>query len=93
MGDTLDELLERLAEHAAAAIEADKTGDAHRQAIRDLLPQARKKGAGPAELERTISSIFVSGTISRWTKDYAPADRKGPGRRTARKAPARPASS
>jgi hypothetical protein len=92
MGDTLDELLERLAEHAAAAIEADKTADAHRQAIRDLLPEARKKGAGPAELERTISSIYVSGTISRWTKDFAPADRKGPGRRTARKAPARPSA-
>lgn len=86
----MEALLRELAEHATAAIKADKTADEHRQAIRELLPQARSEGAGPAQLERTISGIYVSGTISRWTKDFAPANRRGPGRR---KAAARPSQS
>ena len=39
--------------------------------IRRRLPGLRKAGIGPADLERAISSVFVQGTISRWTKDDA----------------------
>lgn len=82
VSDELDVLLKELAEHAAAAKRADATADKHRDAIRKLLPEARKAGAGPAELERTILSIYVAGTISRWTRTPgAPRGRK--------KAPAR----
>lgn len=57
---------------------ANKTDE---EAIRERLPGLRKKGVGPAKLERTIHSVFVAGTISRWTaeaagtkKTQAPAD-------------------
>jgi hypothetical protein len=40
--------------------------------IRRRLPGLRSKGVGPADLERAIHSVFVQGTISRWTKDAAP---------------------
>ena len=92
MGDAelnaeLKATLKELAEHADAAVKADKVADAHRQAIRGLLPKAREQGAGPAELARVIKEIYAAGTISLWTKDFARPDRKGPGRR---KATARP---
>lgn len=40
--------------------------------IRRRLPGLRAAGIGPADLERAIHSVFVQGTISRWTKDAAP---------------------
>jgi len=40
--------------------------------IRRRLPGLRAKNVGPAELERAIHSVFVQGTISRWTRDAAP---------------------
>ena len=40
--------------------------------IKRRLPALRAKGVGPAELERAIYSVFVQGTISRWTKGDAP---------------------
>jgi len=42
--------------------------------IRRRLPGLRAKGIGPADLERAIHSVFVQGTISRWTKDAAPRE-------------------
>ena len=44
--------------------------------IRRRLPGLRAQDVGPADLERTIHSVFVAGTISRWTKDYAPPHRR-----------------
>ena len=44
--------------------------------IRRRLPGLRAQDVGPADLERAIHSVFVAGTISRWTKDYAPAHRR-----------------
>jgi hypothetical protein len=44
--------------------------------IRKRLPGLRAQDVGPADLERAIHSVFVAGTISRWTKDYAPAHRR-----------------
>lgn len=49
-----------------AANKADETE------IRRRLPGLRAKDVGPAELEQRIHRVFVAGTISRWTKDYAP---------------------
>ncbi len=46
------------------------------QEIRKRLPGLRAKDVGPADLERAIHSVFVAGTISRWTKAYAPAYRR-----------------
>lgn len=73
----MEALLAELERHAAAAVRADKVAEDHRKAIRDLLPAARKKGAGPAELARTIKNIYAAGTISRWTAEPgAPRGRK-----------------
>ncbi len=44
--------------------------------IRRRLPGLRAQDIGPADLERAIHSVFVAGTISRWTKDYAPPHRR-----------------
>lgn len=41
------------------------------QEIRERLPALRKAGVGPAALERAIHSVFVAGTISRWTVEAA----------------------
>ena len=45
--------------------------ETHRARIRELLTDARRAGHGPAKLERTIHSVYVKDTISRWTKDVA----------------------
>ncbi|MGH3415018.1 MAG: hypothetical protein ACRDVE_14520 [Actinocrinis sp.] len=42
--------------------------------IRRRLPGLRARGVGPADLERAVHSVFVQGTISRWTKDFTPQD-------------------
>jgi hypothetical protein len=68
----LDELLAELASFADTAIEHDRIAEDARQAIRDRLPKARKLGAGPALLERTVKSLYVEKTISRWTADDTP---------------------
>ena len=44
--------------------------------IRERLPALRKAGVGPAALERAIHSVFVAGTISRWTVEAAGTGRK-----------------
>lgn len=82
--DELTELLQALAADADAALRYEELAEQHRARIRANLPLARKAGAGPAELERTIKSLYVQATISRWTSKSAPADksrrrRKRPG--------------
>ena len=44
--------------------------------IRERLPALRRAGVGPAKLERAIHSVFVAGTISRWTVEAAGTGRK-----------------
>src|ERR1700722_8965627 len=66
-----DDVLKELETHAAAVLKAEAVAEEHREAIRRLLPQARKAGHGPAKLERTIKSVYVRDTISRWTKAQA----------------------
>lgn len=68
--DELEALAKTVLRHQAAA-------DKARDEIRAKLPEVRKKGIGPADLERAIHSVFVQGSISRWTKHVAPAGGKG----------------
>lgn len=81
--DKLTELLKELAADAEAALEYDRLAEERRQRIRTNLVKARKEGAGVAQLERTIGSLYVGATISRWTSGSAPADRS----RSTRKRP------
>lgn len=80
----MTELLKELGDDAAAALKYDALAEKHRERIRANLPRARRAGAGLAELERTIHSVYVSKTIGRWTADDLPAEkpkrrRKRPG--------------
>jgi hypothetical protein len=82
--DELTELLAELAADAKTALEHDRLAEEARRRVRANLPRARKAGAGVAELERTIGSLYVSATISRWTSGDAPkgaprGKRKRPG--------------
>jgi uncharacterized protein with PhoU and TrkA domain len=67
VGDVLKDLEAEADEVLRLEAEADK----HRARIRELLTDARREGHGPAKLERTIHSVYVKDTISRWTKDVA----------------------
>lgn len=62
----MTELLAELAADADVVLEHDAIAEAARQRIRAKLPQALEAGAGAAELERTIKSIYVARTITRW---------------------------
>lgn len=80
----LTDLLKQLADDAAEAQKYDGLAEEYRRRVRENLPRAREKGAGVAELERTINSLYVGATISRWTSGSASADgprakRKRPG--------------
>lgn len=74
--DGMDHQTEReLAEVSAIAkrVISRRTANERDEAeIRRRLPGLRAAGIGPADLERAIYSVFVQGTISRWTKDAAP---------------------
>ena len=70
MGSVRDVLKELEAE-ASEAIRLEKEAGEHRLRVQKLLFAARKAGHGPALLERTIHSLYVKDTISRWTKDVA----------------------
>lgn len=66
---------QELAEVSAVAkrvIQRRRANERDEAEIKRRLPSLRKAGIGPAELERAIYSVFVQGTISRWTKDDAP---------------------
>lgn len=68
---------QELAEVSAIAkrvIGRRQANDRDEAEIRRRLPSLRAAGIGPADLERAIHSVFVQGTISRWTKDFAPQD-------------------
>ena len=65
--------LEAIAQRIVRRNAANKLDE---EEIRRRLPALRAQDVGPADLERTIHSVFVAGTISRWTKDFAPAHRR-----------------
>jgi hypothetical protein len=68
----LTDLLAELAADADEALRYDALAEAARQRVRARLPEARRRGAGPALLERTIKSLYVERTISRWTSGDVP---------------------
>ena len=72
--------LAELAELAKRVLRAEAAAERDRKEIRERLPHLRAEGYGPADLERAILHIYVAGTISRWTKDYAKPEGK-PGRK------------
>lgn len=70
-----DDVKQELDELSAIALRVRKREEANRadkKLIRDKLPTLRARGVGPADLERAIHSVFVQGSISRWTKDHRP---------------------
>jgi hypothetical protein len=64
--------LEELSAIARRVVARRKANERDEAEIRRRLPALRAKGIGPADLERAVHSVFVQGTISRWTKDVAP---------------------
>ena len=71
-GEVDQQTEQELAEVSAIAkrvVQRRKANERDEAEIRRRLPALRKAGIGPADLERAISSVFVQGTISRWTKD------------------------
>ena len=74
-----EKVKEELAELEAIALRVvrrNALNERDEEEIRRRLPSLRALDVGPADLERAIHSVFVAGSISRWTKDYAPAHRR-----------------
>ena len=74
-----EKVTQELAEVEAIALRIVRRNAANKldeEEIRKRLPDLRKAGVGPAALERTIHSVFVAGTISRWTVEAAGTGRK-----------------
>jgi hypothetical protein len=74
-----EKVKKELAEVEAIALRIVRRNAANKldeEEIRKRLPDLRKAGVGPAALERTIHSVFVAGTISRWTVEAAGTGRK-----------------
>ena len=74
-----EKVKQELAELEAIALRVvrrNALNDRDEEEIRRRLPSLRAQDVGPADLERTIHSVFVAGSISRWTKDFAPAHRR-----------------
>jgi len=74
-----EKVKQELAEIEAIALRIVRRNAANKldeEEIRRRLPGLRAQDAGPADLERAIHSVFVQGTISRWTKDFAPEHRR-----------------
>lgn len=65
--------LEAIAQRIVRRNAANKADE---EEIRRRLPGLRRQGVGPAALERAIHSVFVAGTISRWTVEAAGTGRK-----------------
>lgn len=74
-----EKVKQELAELEAIALRVVRRNAANErdeEEIRRRLPGLRAQDVGPADLERAIHSVFVAGSISRWTKDFAPAHRR-----------------
>lgn len=74
-----EKVTQELAELEAIALRIVRRNAANERdenEIRERLPALRAKGVGPAALERTIHSVFVAGTISRWTVEAAGTGKK-----------------
>jgi hypothetical protein len=72
MDEQLETELAELSAIAKRVVNRKAANERDEAEIRRRLPDLRARGVGPADLERAIHSVFVQGTISRWTKDAAP---------------------
>ena len=77
--DDVQKELDELEAIALRVVRREAANEKDRAEIRRRLPDLRAKNVGPAKLERTIHSVFVAGTISRWTVDAAGTGRKNRG--------------
>lgn len=68
--------LDELEAIALRIVRREAANERDRAVIKDRLPDLRAKGVKAADLERKIHSVYVAGTISRWTKHVAPPRRK-----------------
>ncbi len=74
-----EKVKQELAEAEAIALRIVRRNAANRldeEELRKRLPDLRRQGVGPAALERAIHSVFVAGTISRWTVEAAGTGKK-----------------
>jgi hypothetical protein len=74
-----EKVKQELAELEAIALRVVRRNAANERdeaEIRRRLPSLRKQGVGPAALQRTIHSVFVAGSISRWTVEAAGTGKK-----------------
>jgi hypothetical protein len=92
VSESLDELLAELATDAADAIKHDRLAEEARQRVRAKLPRARKLGAGPSQLERTIQQLYVARTIGQMTKPGGAPGGPKQGRKRPGAAPDKPAT-
>lgn len=74
--DDVQKELDELEAIALRIVRRDAANEKDRAEIRKRLPGLRAKNVGPARLERAIHHVFVAGTISRWTHEYAPRGNK-----------------
>ena len=74
--DDVQKELDELEAIALRVVRREAANEKDRAEIRRRLPDLRAKNVGPAKLERTIHSVFVAGTISRWTVEAAGTGRK-----------------
>jgi hypothetical protein len=61
---------------ALRVVRREAANERDRAAIRDKLPELRAAGVKASVLERRIHSVYVAGTISKWTKHVAPPSRR-----------------
>lgn len=76
--DEVKALLEKLDALGKSVRRHEAAAEKDRAAIRELLPQARAKDVGPADLERAVHHVYAAGTISRWTKHVVLGSGDGP---------------
>jgi len=79
--DVDSDVEQELAELEAIALRVvrrEAANERDRAEIRKRLPGLRARKVGPAKLERTIHSVFVAGTISRWTAAAAGTKKTAP---------------
>ena len=69
--ETVKKELDEVEAIALRIVRREAANEKDRAEIRKRLPGLRAKNVGPAKLERTIHSVFVAGTISRWTVEAA----------------------
>lgn len=74
--ETVQRELDELEAVALRIVRREAANERDRAVIRGKLPELRAAGVKASVLERRIHSVYVAGTISRWTKHVAPPSRR-----------------